>query len=674
MAKRSTYDPKITGRAEQKFVRGPSDAKRSVAPKAQTADLVLTQDELRLCSFWQKEAKLSQASYDEWANIYKPAELEAYYRGDGQWPENQKGNYVCNLFYQSIEVRRPSLMFGIPKARLEPRPNRADDPGSLIVPRAKLLEDSANAQIQDPDFAFFEEINSCIHEHFFAFGVSECGYSADIVDNPNTEKPPMPEDEEEQEAQPEKIIARESLWVRRIPANMFRISLSGKKRLIANDWTGYFEWVALEDVKANPLYKGRTKGLRARATGLAGSFTTLVPSKFQQLMNNGQMSGANEFGTLVSGSQNMILLFKVWDHRKKVRHVFTGDFSRNLLPKEGKPWRVYPFNILRGPGEILDSGYPVPPTYNWRSPQDEINERSERNRIHGRRFNRKYMATERRVDPSEVEKLEVGADGTVIWVKGDANGAIVPLQDAMLDPRTNDPSAPKEDFIQVSGVGGEQRALASSETATQANIIEVNTKVRETVQREDVVKFLSGTVRTLCELIQEYWTTPMYIKTNVDLEALREGQPTAIQEAMDIAQLAPSFKQITPLDYGDRGDYLYEVSLSMEFLSPSTEDKDRQQLMALIALLSNPTMVPVLSASPEIFRRLLNSFGVKSEHDIREYSKILQGVGGAMAAAQVQQGAMSGGQSGQGGGTAQEGMLPNNDAIADQLAASGIVQ
>jgi len=248
------------------------------------------------------------------------------------------------------------------------------------------------------------------------------------------------------------------------------------------------------------------------------------------------------------------------------------------------------------------------------------------------------------------------------------------VQDAMLDPRTNDPSAPKEDFIQVSGVGGEQRALASSETATQANIIEVNTKVRETVQREDVVKFLSGTVRTLCELIQEYWTTPMYIKTNVDLEALREGQPTAIQEAMDITQLAPSFKQITPLDYGDRGDYLYEVSLSMEFLSPSTEDKDRQQLMALIALLSNPTMVPVLSASPEIFRRLLNSFGVKSEHDIREYSKILQGVGGAMAAAQVQQGAMSGGQSGQGGGTAQEGMLPNNDAIADQLAASGIVQ
>ncbi|WP_196301948.1 hypothetical protein, partial [Streptococcus pneumoniae] len=79
-----------------------------------------------------------------------------------------------------------------------------------------------------------------------------------------------------------------------------------------------------------------------------------------------------------------------WDHRKKVRHVFLGaDFSRALTPPEGKPWTVYPFNILRGPGEILDSGYPVPPTYNWRAPQDEINERSERMRVHGRRFNRK---------------------------------------------------------------------------------------------------------------------------------------------------------------------------------------------------------------------------------------------------------------------------------------------
>lgn len=666
------YDPKVTGRAEGEFKRGPSNASRP-KPASTRADFEITPEEQKVCQFWQKEFRLSQAAYDEWDATYEPAKLESYYRGDGQWPLAQRGNYVCNLFYQSIEVRRPSLMFGLPKVRLEPRPNRSDDPGSTIVPRSRLLEDSVNAQIQDPDFGFLDEISSAIHEHFFRFGVTEAGYSADIVDNPNTRKPELPDDEDDLDAEPKKIIENESLWVRRIPGEFFRWSLSGKKRLIANDWTGYFEWVSLEDVKANPQYKGRTRGLRAKATGIAGSFEFKIPSKFQQLMNSGAMAGANEYGARISGSQSMILLAKIWDHREKVRHVFPADFSRNLLPIEGKPWEVYPFNILRGPGEILDSGFPVPPTYNWRSPQDEINERSERNRVHGRRFNRKYMARERSMDPLEAEKLEVGADGTIVWVK-DVTNSIAPIQDAMLDPRTNDPTVPKEDFVQVSGVGGEQRALADSQTATQANIIEVNTKVRETVQREDVVKFLAGTCRTLCELIQEYWTTPLFIKTNVDLEALREGKPEAVEEARNIAILAPSFKKVTPSDYGARGDYLYEVNMSMEFLSPNTEDKDRQQLMTLITLLSNPMMAPVLNASPEIFRKLLNSFGVKSEHDIREYTKILAGVGQAMAASQMQAQQQGGGGGNPGGGTGQEGALPDNTAIADQLAASGIVQ
>ena len=103
----------------------------------------------------------------------------------------------------------------------------------------------------------------------------------------------------------------------------------------------------------------------------------------------------------------------------------------------------------------------------------------------------------------------------------------------------------EQDFVQVSGVGGEQRALADSETATQANIIDVNTKVRETVQRQDVVEFVAGVVHTLCELIQEYWTTPMFIQTNVDIEGLRNGSPTAVQEAADITQIVP------PLEPGE---------------------------------------------------------------------------------------------------------------------------
>lgn len=244
----------------------------------------------------------------------------------------------------------------------------------------------------------------------------------------------------------------------------------------------------------------------------------------------------------------------------------------------------------------------------------------------------------------------------------------------MLDPRTNDAEAPKQDFVQVSGIGGEQRALADSETATQANIIDINIKVRETVQREDVVKFMAGTVRTMCELVQEYWTTEQFIKTNVDMESLRNGNAEALREAQDIAVLAPSFKQILPSDFGDRGDYLYEVSLSMEFLSPGNEEKDQKQLMALTQIISQPTMLPIFMASPEIFRQVLKSFGVKTEHGIREWTKAMQGVGQAMAQAAQAQGGVPGGGGNPGGGTAQQGGLADNDAIAAQLQEQGITQ
>lgn len=644
-----------------------------MATRAPSTPPGLTPAELRMLAYWKKEVQLSQAAYDEWDATYKPSDLEAYYRGDGQWPIEQRGNYVCNLFYSSIEVRRPSLYFGIPKVRLTAAPNKTDEPESLITARAQLLADSANAQIQNPDFGFMEEISSCIHEHFFRFAISEVGYSADIVDNPNTPKASRGPEDDGEEPEPAEIVASETLWVRRIPGEMFRWSLSGKKRLIDNDWTGYFEWVSLEDVKANPLYKGRTRGLRAKATGVAGSFEVKVPSKFQRLINSNAMTGPNQFGATISGSQNMLLIFKVWDHRKRVRHVFTADFSRCLTPPEGVPWYVYPFSILRGSSEILDSGFPVPPTYNWRGPQDEINERAERQRVHGRRFNRKYVASSQRlVDANEVEKLEIGGDGTVVFVKGEAAGSIVPLADAPLDPRVHDTEAPKTDFIQVSSIGGEQRAVAESETATQANIIDVNSKVRETMQRADVVKFISDTCRVLCNFIREHWTTEQYIRTNVDVEMLRRGSPYSVAEAEKIITLSPTFQKISPADIGGVDDFNYEVSLSMEFLSPGNEDKDREKIMALIAVISNPQTVPVLMASPEIFRRLLRSFGVDAEHDVREWTKMLRSVGQLMAMMAQQQ---AGGPA-PGGGTAGAigpGPTPDNNAIMDQLAQQGVI-
>ena len=110
---------------------------------------------------WTARVDASDKIYKDWASTFKVDKLEPYYQGR-QWPEGEADRardtrYVINLFFPTIEIDLPNLLFHYPKAKIRPQAPRANDRGSDLADRAALLQAVAQAQIERKDLHFLEE-------------------------------------------------------------------------------------------------------------------------------------------------------------------------------------------------------------------------------------------------------------------------------------------------------------------------------------------------------------------------------------------------------------------------------------------------------------------------------------------------------------------------------------
>src|ERR1051325_3298772 len=92
----------------------------------------------------QEQVNAANTVYNKWTETFNPDLLEEYYYGL-QWKndttESERRKYVINLFYPSLKIRQPSLLFFRPKVRIDPRPGRNDDAGTDVEARARLQQD-----------------------------------------------------------------------------------------------------------------------------------------------------------------------------------------------------------------------------------------------------------------------------------------------------------------------------------------------------------------------------------------------------------------------------------------------------------------------------------------------------------------------------------------------------
>lgn len=555
---------------------------------------------------WGERLIAACKDYDEWAREYRVQRLLEYYLGK-HWPgasqDERRQKYVINLIFATVETQLPSLMFSTPKVSVEPRPGRRDEAGSNADGRSTLIQQTLQTHVDDPKIHFFTNTKLALRDVYWRFSLAEVGYTADYIDNPNAGKPVLKDDEtpildsdtNEPLKQPDRTLKDESVFVKRIPPDCARVS-PGRNVLEENDWFAYYEWHYVEDVRRNKAYEN-TAELKATGT-IRNEFSTMA---------NGEKRGKT----------NQVKLWKIWDLRLKVKHVYAEGHAKML--QANKKFEYFPFADLKF-YEIPDSYYPLPPLFNWTSPQDEINETRESQRIHRKRASRRYMR-EPQVTPEEFEKLETGEDMVCIEVPKVNPSPIMPIPDAELGiTNWKDLAASHDDFLQITGVGGDQRGAPESTTATQANIVNVRAQIREGDARKLVAMWLGKIVRLILLTIRDQMQLPMQVKQSVDPFAMN---------VPELARTANTWKQI---DAKDLGDIDVDIAIDVASLSPVAEEAQRNAWNVVLALLTNPQLLMVLmTASPEapgepspMLRKTLYLNGIKSDQEVREIWRVGQ--------------------------------------------------
>jgi hypothetical protein len=583
---------------------------------------------------------------DEWEKDYRCDDLEEYYLGH-QHGDEEGDPYTINLVFPSIEVKIPSFLYAYPTLRVTPRPAKADDLGSEADATCRLLEDTGQTLMTSRNVGWKDAHYYALQEAFYRFGVVEHGYSTEIGDNPNGGKPmlddddePMRDDDDNMIVQPDQVPIDEQVWSRRIPAKQFLAPAVSHNEVLYNDWLGYYEWMHPEDIKA-------TRGWE---------------NTDQKMPNKGQLK--SKFRTTLGGTEEernkrygLVKVWKVRDLRTRTRLIWPEGGEAFLV--YGEKFKILPFSILRF-HPILDSFYPLPPVFNWLSPQDELNETRNEQRAHRRKARRRYTMLKNAVESGELDKLEAGPDQTVIEVN--RQDALQPLEAAPLDRSVDfNVAQTQQDFMRISGVGGEQQGVNEAETATQANIIDTNSKIRDTYGRRQIADWVSSGMYAMLSILRDSSALPIVVMVNVDWSS-----PGAFAEA---EKVAAKWKQI---EANDLGAFDFDVTVDIESMSPMNEDQRRQNWNQVLSVFANPTLMQVMMSSETIMRKTMGYYGVKSDRELQEIrvaiGMVLQQLAAA-AQAQAEAKGVGGGKQTGAGGTG-PGPTPGNTDIAKQLQAS----
>jgi hypothetical protein len=267
----------------------------------------------------------------------------------------------------------------------------------------------------------------------------------------------------------------------------------------------------------------------------------------------------------------------------------------------------------------------------------------------------RYTTVDGAIDPDELEKLKVGGAFTVVKVnRPDAIQEVPRSEGRLLALKTAIPDA-RDDLNEMTAVPGEHRGVSDAETATQASIIDINARVRESADREKVAKFLAKVIKLLLLISREKMALPQWIQLHVD--------PAGLSPMEEILRVANGWAQIK-LDAFDSLEW--DVTVDVEALSPATEDLRRNQWLNFIGVMGTPGALPVL-ASETLLKKTAAFFGIRSA---REITEIRQSVLQAMAVQMQMQ--MQPGSGGSAIPTPEPGPVPTQEQTRDQMTAQGV--
>lgn len=578
-------------------------------------------------TLWADRIQSANRYYKDWSDKFKCDVLERYYEGD-QWKgkkdyQNLNYNpYILNLFYSTIKIKLAGLIFQKPQYMLSPRPGMSDWDLDMAVKSSNMKQDVLNTLVQNPRAKFVNNIRLCALDSFSRFGLLEVGYAADWR-NPAKESPLLSDHEDATDTKPRVIEDREipvneRMYFKRINPKRVRVSVTDNNELENQEWVGYYQFYYTKFLK-------NTKGIKFPSTYDTSGYISPDYTGASGVVDSSKASQSPELLRLLSQGE----VTKVW-------HIWDLISMDRLLVLDGSFDKIWSSGFDRLPLIDLrwdlrsDGWFPIPPAYQWLSPQDEINEAREQTRSFRRRFTRKFFALGPDfIEEEEVEKFVSGPDGVVIKFKKEgAIGAIENPEQGQT--ASNALIIAKDDFNIISGTSAEARGQSDRETATQAKLIDARSQIRESADQLDFSEWLCRIGRETLTQAQEKLTDGVWAKYTTD-------PSENIMEEMQVS--GPTYKYIKSQDISD--GYDFDIDMDITNATPQAMAAQEEAFTKFCSLVQGFPFIPM---SPVLIREAAFRCGYRNEKVI---AQMQQAAVAAMAAKAIQTGKLTDGQGNQ---------------------------
>jgi len=268
-------------------------------------------------------------------------------------------------------------------------------------------------------------------------------------------------------------------------------------------WVAQRCWDYLKNVRNNPKFKNTGKD-SLEADALASDFKYDDADKSDGFLPKlGGKSKARKIEK-AHDDEKVVTYWEIYDISRKKVWIIAKKGKKPLMEIDTPPGiEDHPYAFLRfnnNPGkEGEECWYPVPEVFNQLGPQKEYNLACNDVAIHRKRYKRKYGYYEGDLDDEEIDKFEDPVDGGVIrfsnptWQQTFAPIKDAPLDQAVIFDRLN----LRRDFDDIAGTSPQQVGNATSDTATEAEILERRLQIRESDKQFLIRLFLTDSARNL---------------------------------------------------------------------------------------------------------------------------------------------------------------------------------
>ena len=567
---------------------------------------------------WILRIQSANKMFGEWEGKFKCKLLEEYYEGfhwkqRRDYPTTNYNPYTLNLVYSTIKIKLANLLFQKHQFIINPSPGNSEWNQDFAVQSAQLKENVLNTIVQNPNINFTKHVKRAALDSFFRFGIIEVGYAADWR-NPNKtipelkswEESDVPEDEDKI-VDENPVPVNERFYVKRIWPHRFRVCATEATDLDDCDWVGYYDYYYTRVLQ-------NTKGIDWPEVYSGGSY---VSAEYASGFVGGGSGYASNDDTLkalyMTGEISRV--WHLWDCVKNKRLLLLEGAEMHEL--WSAPFERLPFLDLRWDYRVKGF-YPIPPVFQWLSPQDEINEAREQVRSYRRRFTRKFQTLKGSIDEEEKEKFASGPDGILVEVK--QPDAIKAIDNPEIGPTSENALVlAKDDFNIISGTSAEARGQDTDrETATQAKIIQNRAQIRESSEQLDFSLWLCSIGRELLAQCQERLVEGLWIKYTENPDAGPQSQQAQMAQE-------PLYKYVTSQQIDDGYDYTIDFDVQN-----STPAAMQAAQTSFVNFMSICAQFPQINMSPALIREAAYRVGYKNEAIIKQMQQA------AVAQAQMQ--------------------------------------